>query len=146
MTSAKYITTETLADALGIPLDVSDTDIIDRIHELRQAADEEPKDSSGEETLIRRGEHERVVKNQDGTLTVTMLKPFKFGGETITSLTLREPEAADLRMLDGKKGTGASLVLIGRLAGRVDKELSAMKMVDIKTVSAAVAFLSAGGQ
>lgn len=148
MTSAQYITLVTLADVLGLPPGSSDTDCLDKIHELVEDAGGERTDDNGEMTLIRRGEHERVKLNPDGTATVTMARPFKFGAETISELTLREPEAGDFIKsgVGDKKGFGVSLALIASASGRQLPELKAMKARDIKTVSAVIGFLSDAGQ
>lgn len=146
MTSAKYITTETLADVLKLPVGASDTDILDRILENREAAGDEVQDSSGEAVLIRRGEHERVKLNEGGGATVTLLKPIKFGAETITELTLREPTARDLMRQTGKNSTARTVELIAETSGRTVRELETLKVVDLKTLSRTIDFLSGDGQ
>lgn len=146
MTSAKYITTATLASVLGLAEDSSDTAILDCIHDLREASGEKATDADGELTLIRRGEHERVKLNASGGATVTLLRPLKFGAETITELELREPEARDLMRQEGKNRTAQAVELIAAVSGRTVKELEKLKLPDLKTLGKTVDFLSVAGQ
>lgn len=142
MTSAQFITLTILADALGLADDATDVDILDRIYEMRaEAGDKKADDQDAEVTLIKHREHERV-ELANGKATVILLQPITFGGETIKALELREPEARDLVRIGDKKNMSANLELIAALAGRTTKELGGLRQRDIKTISAAIRFLS----
>lgn len=95
---------------------------------------------------IRAGSHERARVSPDGNVvTVTMLKPFEHGRETISELVFKAPRFADVRaMADAKTGGRGVAVLFSRCCGRTENELAGMHFADFMTCQAAIAFLQEG--
>lgn len=93
-----------IAKALGLPEeDTSDRTILDRITDLRSAAGEDGDDDFNDRELIRRGQHE-AVSITDAGAAVTLYYPLESGKETIETITIRRPQARDLKRMQELKG------------------------------------------
>ena len=142
MADETTIATKTLATALKLPDGATGRDCLDRIETLLEAAGEDAADMSDRE-LIRRGEHERVSIDDDGSAIVSLYVPLKSGSERLTELKIRRPKMKDLRRMDESKagdlGTGAGL--LASLCGRASSEVEDMDAADFMLCSNVIGFL-----
>jgi len=136
------IALKTLATALKLADDSTSRDCFDRIETLLEAAGEDPADLSDRE-LIKRGEHERVSIDDDGSAVVSLYYPLKSGTERIAELKIRRPKTKDLKKMDESKSSdlGKGAGLLAALCGRAQSEIEDMDAADFALCSNVIGFL-----
>ena len=141
-TETTTIATKTLALALLLSEDSTSRDCLDRITSLLEASGEDPADMSDKE-LIKRGEHERVSIEADGSALVSLYMPIKSGTELIRELRIRRPKMKDLRRMDESKASdlGKGGVLMAALTGRALSEIDDLDNADFALCSNEIGFL-----
>lgn len=129
--------------ALALSEDASRTDIDDRINSLREAAGEDGIEDLSDLELIRRGQHEQVTINADGSATVSLYCPTRSGTEEISELTIRRPKAKDLRKMDEGKGSGLAkaFAMLAALSKRAPSEIEELDGADLSLCSTVIGFL-----
>lgn len=141
-TETTTIATKTLALALLLSEDSTSRDCLDRITSLLEASGEDPADMSDKE-LIKRGEHERVSIDDDGSAVVSLYYPLKSGTERIAELKIRRPKTKDLKKMDESKSSdlGKGAGLLAALCGRAQSEIEDMDAADFALCSNVIGFL-----
>ena len=141
-TETTTIATKTLALALLLSEDSTSRDCLDRITSLLEASGEDPADMSDKE-LIKRGEHERVSIEADGSALVSLYYPLKSGTERIAELKIRRPKTKDLKKMDESKSSdlGKGAGLLAALCGRAQSEIEDMDAADFALCSNVIGFL-----
>ena len=136
------IALKTLATALKLADDSTSRDCFDRIETLLEASGEDPADLSDRE-LIKRGEHERVSIDDDGSAVVSLYYPLKSGTERIAELKIRRPKTKDLKKMDESKSSdlGKGAGLLAALCGRAQSEIEDMDAADFALCSNVIGFL-----
>lgn len=134
-----------IIEALELPLEASETQILDRIADFkRTSADAE--DATSLIDRVAAGTHEQVGVNDDGSMVVTLLYPIaigRTGAATITELTLRRPRMKHLRAMDEAKGDMAKAqALLAAVSGRAPRELDDLDTDDLAVCQAVLAFFS----
>lgn len=138
---------QTVKEALGIDTGASDSDVLDKIAELRAGAGESFEHEPSELRLIRAGQHDQCCQNPDGSVTVTLLEPVKIGSDPITEITLRRPKLKDQRKAE-EMAKGGSIARMAAMIQLLSHPQQAQRVIDeLDTVDANVlgyvqAFLS----
>lgn len=136
---------KTITTALLLTEDASDRDILDRIQELRAAAGLDAghdADELSDRELIRRGEHESVSITNAGAV-VTLYVPIKSGRDAVTELTIRRPNAGQLKRMAAAKGgdIGQGLTLLAETTGLGVTELEYLDAADLTKCMVTLGFL-----
>lgn len=137
----------TVKEALGLPEDATDTDVLDRISALRSVAGEKFEAEDSDLVLIRKGEHDQCCINANGTVTVTLAEPIKFSPTiTVEEITLRRPKMRDFKKAEemaktGGLARGAAMIHLLSEPSQAMKVIDELDMDDANVLGAVVGFL-----
>lgn len=124
--------------ALDLGEDATEAQVLERIADIKRDRDER----SVAETIAA-GEHEQVALHDDGTVTVTLVYPIKFGTAVVDELKFSRPKGKHMRKMDAVDGVLAKqLALFAALSGLSTKELDELDAVDFNVCMAVTAFFS----
>ena len=145
------LSVEVLADLLKMdPKAASHDDLADRIYRRIDAlldaaaeADKSLEPESSDLVRLRRGDHLRARREGD-TVKVTLQHPITHGTETIVELVVHDLTVGDLDAIGAAPKREKIAATLARATKRTPNELRGLRSVDVKTLSAAAAFLQEG--
>lgn len=73
--------------------------------------------------------------NENGKITLKLLRPIQHGSETISELVLREPKAGDFKTLPANPTTGDILRVLSRISNQPPSVIDELSMVDLTEVT-----------
>jgi len=138
-----YFDRHVLAAILKMDVDgITEEAALSKIADLAEEAKLAPEDVN--QIRLRHGDHPSAKLNADGTVTITMTRPFTHAKETISELKMRAPVVGDLQAIAGKAEKGV-FELLARCVGRTTNELAGMHARDFMVCASALGFLQGAG-